>query len=113
MTYPKRGEIWWTNFDPSVGTEIQKERPAVIVSNDVCNRKTSKVTVVPFTGTIKAASVTVVVEPDSDNNLEKQSLLKIPDLSTFDKSRLRAKMGFLNKDIMEEVNEKLIRHLAL
>jgi mRNA interferase MazF len=34
----KRGEVWWVNFDPSIGGEIQKQRPAIIVSNDAANR---------------------------------------------------------------------------
>jgi len=44
-----RGEVWWVNFDPSVGGEITKQRPAVIVSNDVSNRFLNRVQVVPLT----------------------------------------------------------------
>ena len=42
-----RGEVWWVNFDPSIGGEIQKRRPAIIVSNDVANRHLNRVQVVP------------------------------------------------------------------
>lgn len=46
---PKRGEVWWIAFDPSVGSEIQKTRPAVIISNDKSNRYLDRFQVIPIT----------------------------------------------------------------
>lgn len=48
----KRGEVWWVNFDPAVGGEVRKQRPAVIVSNDAANRHLNRVQVIPLTSQV-------------------------------------------------------------
>ena len=50
---PKRGEVWWVNFNPAVGNEIQKTRPAVIVSNNHANKILNRFQVIPLTSQIK------------------------------------------------------------
>jgi mRNA interferase MazF len=49
---PKRGEVWWVTFDPALGTEIKKCRPAIVISNDVSNKYLDRVQVVPLTSNI-------------------------------------------------------------
>ncbi len=45
----KRGEVWWVNFEPSIGGEIRRKRPAIIVSNNAANKYLNRVQVVPLT----------------------------------------------------------------
>lgn len=109
----KRGEIWLVCFDPSVGSEIRKTRPALIVSNDLANRNSSKLTVVPLTGTIKKLPIIVIVDPGERNGLTKRSLIRIPDVTTFDKSRFQRRLGELTPEQMAEVEARLRLHLDL
>lgn len=101
---PKRGEIWWISFDPSVGGEIQKTRPAVIVSNDVANKYLNRVQVVPLT------SKTDRVFPGEAYVTVKKtrSKAKADQLTTVTKERLYKKLGYLKPLDMQAV-EKAIR----
>lgn len=105
----KRGEVWWVEFDPSIGSEIRKTRPAVIVSNDAANRHLSRVVVVPFTSTIDRvypgeAVVTVG---------RQQSKAMADQIMAVDKSRLKQQLGTLSKADLAAVDEAIKIHLGL
>ncbi len=99
----KRGEVWWVNFDPSIGGEIQKKRPAVIISHDVSNRFLNRVQVVPLTtktDRLYPSEAVVVFEG-------KESKAMADQLATVSKERLFHCSGTLSPEDMQKVVEAI------
>ena len=105
----KRSEVWWVNFDPSVGGEIRKQRPAVIVSNDMANRFLNRVQVVPLTGsTGKLYPSEAYVTLGS-----RQSKAMADQLTTVSKERLINKVGSISFSDMEAVARAIATQLDI
>jgi mRNA interferase MazF len=100
----KRGEVWWVNFDPSIGGEIQKERPAVIVSNDIANRLLNRVQVVPLTSSVERLYPSEAYVTLND----KQHKAMADQLTTVSKKRLTNKMGKISKSDLQAV-ERIVK----
>ena len=109
------GSIWLVSFDPSIGTEIRKTRPAVIISGTAFNQR-SKVTVLPITSanpSDRLLPVIVPLVPSINNGLSSNSFVVCIDPMTFDKRRLIQCLGQVEANQLQEIQQILVRYLEL
>ncbi|MBC8232959.1 type II toxin-antitoxin system PemK/MazF family toxin [bacterium] len=103
--FPKRGEIWVVNFDPTIGTEIRKTRPAVVVSSDAIGRLPIKL-IAPITDWKEYYSRNlwhVKIEPDDDNGLSKTSAIDTLQIRGVDIQRFVRQLGCVEDLVMQEI----------
>ena len=106
---PRRGDIYWVALDPTLGTEIRKTRPAVIVSNDSCNTYGSRVVVLPIT-----RNVTTLYPGEASIEVKGKPGRALGDqIRSIDKARLRSKVGRLSQDELQAVDDALRITLGL
>jgi len=105
----KRGDVWWVAFEIAVGGEVQKGRPAVVVSNDASNKHLNRVQVVPLTSAV-------------DRVYPSEALVKVrgkkhkamaDQLSTASKTRLQNRVGRLSPSDMQAVEQAIRTQLGL
>ena len=98
-----RGDVYWVNLDPTVGTEIKKTRPAVVVSNDACNRHGARIVVLPVT-----SNVSSLYPGEAQVYIAKREARVLGDqLRSIDKARLGRKIGRLTREELDRVDDAL------
>lgn len=106
---PKRGEVWWVSFDPSIGTEMKKTRPAIVMSNDSANEFLERIQVVPLTSNttrIYPSEALVLVQG-------RKSKAAADQVATVSKMRVFKKIGSLSARDLAEVEYVLKVQLGL
>ena len=106
---PGRGDVYWVNLDPVVGTEIRKTRPAVVVSNDSCNRHGTRVVVLPIT-----SNVDLLFPGEALVDVKGRAGRALGDrIRSIDKRRLKARVNTLTAEEMVRIDEALSITLGL
>jgi mRNA interferase MazF len=107
--FPKRGDVFWVCFDPTLGTEIRKTRPAVILSNNLFNKHLPRLIVVPVTSnTVKVFDFEALVLING-----KEGKAMLDQIRAVDKNRLGKKICSLSFEEVQNIEKALKEALAL
>jgi mRNA interferase MazF len=102
-----RGGVYLVSFDPTVGHEIKKTRPALVIQNDVGNRYSSLTIVAAITSKVSPVPypVEVVVEPTNTNGLSVRSAIRLDQIRTVDRQRLIKRLGQIDRSTLARVDQ--------
>jgi len=114
IAFPKRGEIYLVNFDPTIGSEIQKTSPALILQNDISNQHSPITIVAAITSQfdIETYPTEVLINPP-EGGLTTTSVVLLNQIRSIDKQRLVKRMGIVSDHLMEYVNNAIQISLGL
>ena len=113
MEMIKRGEIYYADLSPVVGSEQGGVRPVLVVQNDVGNKFSATVIAAAITSQLDKAKLPTHITPPAEKyGLPKNSVVLLEQIRTLDKRRLKEKIGELSADIMTRVNEALLISLG-
>ena len=108
----KRGELYYADLSPVVGSEQGGIRPVLIVQNDVGNKYSPTIIAAAVTSQMNKAKLPTHIELDTTCGLSKDSVVLTEQLRTLDKQRLMDKIGVIDEKVMEKVNNALLVSLG-
>lgn len=104
LTY-KRGEIWWVDLNPVLGSETGKERPCLILQNDIGNKNSSTTIVAPLLPGRKSYPFAVNVTPSQQNGLSGERYINLSQMRAIDARRITNKQGILEERYWVEIEK--------
>jgi len=110
---PKRGEVYLVSFDPALGAEIQKTRPALILQNDIGNLHSPVTIVAAITSNVRRQGPTSVLVKAPEGGLDVDSIVLLNQIRTVDKRRLVKRLGVLRGATLKQVDQAIVISLAL
>tara|TARA_Y100000310_G_C20595260_1_gene770176 strand:+ start:331 stop:678 length:348 start_codon:yes stop_codon:yes gene_type:complete len=114
MKRVKRGDIWLVNLDPTIGHEIKKSRPAVIIQNDIGNQYSPITIIAPLTSQLKEKCYPFETPlPKEYSGLSKDSKVLMNQIRAIDKNRLIKNVGTVKEELLEDINKALKVSLGL
>lgn len=109
----KRGDIFYADLSPVVGSEQGGVRPVLVVQNDVGNKYSPTVIIAAITSQMNKVKLPTHVEVSAEFGLPKNSVVLLEQIRTIDKKRLREKVGYTDEFFMNKVNEALLRSVGV
>jgi mRNA interferase MazF len=114
LTYPHRGEVYLVNFDPTLGAEIKKTRPALILQNDIANRHSPITIVAAITSQFdEPLYPTEVLIRATEGGLTVDSVVLLNQIRSLDKQRLVRRLGVIKPATIERVEQALLISFSL
>ena len=109
----KRGDIFYADLSPVVGSEQGGVRPVLVVQNDVGNKYSPTVIIAAITSQMNKVKLPTHVEVSAEFGLPKNSVVLLEQIRTIDKKRLREKVGYTDEFFMKKVNEAILRSVGV
>src|ERR1700736_6254909 len=105
--HPRRGEIYLVALDPTVGHEIKKTRPALVIQNDVTNEYSGTTIVVPITATLRlpVSPTHILIMKGIPSGLDVTSIVLCEQMRVADRRRLIKQIGYLDPKVLQQLDE--------